>query len=191
MIHAYRQETVKKEREATQSSADDCLRKIVIIDMMLKITKGNYIADNNILFIVGYNAPYAERTIRECRKKGELLDITHNKASKSAIFPINGNVVVTAVALPTMISRINGEKDMNLTRITKECYVPAGNITAIMDYREEPSVRRKVQRMKETGGVRDMTRRKPTKSAVFMIDGTVILSPDATDTIVKHYGTIS
>ena len=158
---------------------------------MIKINKGNYVADADILLLVGYDAPYAAKTIRKRKKEGGVLDITHNKASKSAIFLKSGGIVVLSVALSTMVSRINGGKDMNLIRITSKCYVPDTGILQIMNYAGEPSVRKKVQQMKPMGLVRDLTQRQKTKSAIFLSDGTVLLSPSTPETLVQNMGASS
>ena len=67
---------------------------------------GNYVAVNKVLAIVTPGSAPIQRMIRECKKKGIIIDITSGRRTKAAVFADTGNILLVAITPEALAGRV-------------------------------------------------------------------------------------
>lgn len=73
---------------------------------LVHIGFGNILAMSRVIAIVSPNSAPTKRTIQEERTKGQVIDMTNGRRTKSVIFTDSGHVVLAALAPETIASRL-------------------------------------------------------------------------------------
>lgn len=66
----------------------------------------NFLATNRIVAIASPNSTSIKRSIKEAISKGALIDLTHGRKTRSAIFVDNGNIFLTSRAPEIIVDRL-------------------------------------------------------------------------------------
>lgn len=66
----------------------------------------NFLATNRIVAIASPNSTSIKRAIKEANGKGTLIDMTHGRKTRSAIFVDNGNIFLTSRAPEIIVDRL-------------------------------------------------------------------------------------
>ncbi len=73
---------------------------------LVHIGFGNILAMSRVIAIVSPNSAPTKRTIQEGRNKGQLIDMTSGRRTKSVIFTDSGHIVLAALAPETIAGRL-------------------------------------------------------------------------------------
>jgi len=73
---------------------------------LIHIGFGNILAMSRVIAIVAPNSAPTKRTIQEGRNKGQLIDMTNGRRTKSVIFTDSGHIVLAALAPETIAGRL-------------------------------------------------------------------------------------
>lgn len=78
----------------------------------------NFLAVNRIVAIASPNSTSIKRTIKEASSKGTLIDMTHGRKTRSAIFVDSGSIYLTSRAPEIIVDRLRvshvGSEDKEL-----------------------------------------------------------------------------
>lgn len=88
---------------------------------------GNLVAADRIVAIVNYETKPIRLLIRKLADEGQLLDITHGRKTRSALFLDSGQVVLTAFSPDNVYARTTGVLD--------QTQPPTGNNAVVADGR--------------------------------------------------------
>ena len=66
----------------------------------------NFLATNRIIAIASPNSTSIKRSIKEAASKGILIDLTHGRKTRSAIFADNGHIFLTSRAPEIIVDRL-------------------------------------------------------------------------------------
>lgn len=66
----------------------------------------NFLATNRIVAIASPNSTSIKRAIKDATSKGILIDMTHGRKTRSAIFADNGHVFLTSRAPEIIVDRL-------------------------------------------------------------------------------------
>lgn len=78
---------------------------------LIGIGFGNLIAAERVIGIVSPESAPIKRLIQEVRERGELIDASFGRSTKSVIIMDSGNIVLSALPPETLASRFEGKKD--------------------------------------------------------------------------------
>lgn len=78
----------------------------VVVMKMIGIGYGNFIAAEKVVAVVSANSKPIKYMIREARQQNVLIDATVGKRTRSAVVMANGQVVLSANAVKTILQRI-------------------------------------------------------------------------------------
>jgi hypothetical protein len=67
---------------------------------------GNVIALNKVIALLSVNQQPVKRLVREAREKGLLIDATHGRKAKTAVFFETGHITLAAVTAETIVHRL-------------------------------------------------------------------------------------
>ncbi len=73
---------------------------------LVHIGFSNILAMNRVIAIISPNSAPTKRTIQEGRNKGQLIDMTSGRRTKSVIFTDSGHIVLAALAPETIAGRL-------------------------------------------------------------------------------------
>ncbi len=83
---------------------------------LVHIGFGNILAMSRVIAIVSPNSAPTKRTIQEGRNKGQLIDMTSGRRTKSVIFTDSGHIVLAALAPETIAGRLQLSQDGSVPR---------------------------------------------------------------------------
>ncbi len=66
----------------------------------------NFLATNRIVAIASPNSTSIKRAIKEAASKGMMVDMTHGRKTRSAIFVDSGNIFLTSRAPEIIVDRL-------------------------------------------------------------------------------------
>lgn len=66
----------------------------------------NFLATDRIIAIASLNSTSIKRAIKEAGNKGILIDMTHGRKTRSAIFVDNGHIFLTSRAPEIIVDRL-------------------------------------------------------------------------------------
>ena len=66
----------------------------------------NFLAISRIVAIASPNSAPTKRIIQEAGNKGQLIDMTHGRKTRAAIFTDSGHIVLAALAPETIAARL-------------------------------------------------------------------------------------
>jgi len=70
----------------------------------------NFLAVNRIVAIASPKSTIVKRTLKEGENKGLLIDMTHGRRTRAAIFTDSGHIILTALAPETIASRLQASR---------------------------------------------------------------------------------
>lgn len=77
---------------------------------LLNVGFGNYVAANRVVAMVMPDASPIKRVVQEAREKGNLVDATCGRRTRSVIVLDSGHVLLSAIATDTINSRNEEEE---------------------------------------------------------------------------------
>ncbi len=83
---------------------------------LVHIGFGNILAMSRVIAIVSPNSAPTKRTIQEGRNKGQLIDMTSGRRTKSVIFTDSGHIVLAALAPETIAGRLQLSQEGSVLR---------------------------------------------------------------------------
>ena len=78
---------------------------------LLNIGFGNMISYNKLVSIIGSDSAPIKRAIQEAKKKGNLIDATYGRKTKSVVIMDSGHVVLSALQPETIANRFEKEEN--------------------------------------------------------------------------------
>jgi extracellular matrix regulatory protein A len=78
----------------------------------INIGYGNTVAANRVISIVSPESAPIKRIVTEARERGELIDATYGRRTRSVIITDSGNVVLSAIQPETVAGRFVARKDL-------------------------------------------------------------------------------
>lgn len=83
---------------------------------LVHIGFGNILAMSRVIAIISPNSAPTKRTIQEGRNKGQLIDMTSGRRTKSVIFTDSGHIVLAALAPETIAGRLQLSQEGSVLR---------------------------------------------------------------------------
>lgn len=83
---------------------------------LVHIGFGNILAMSRVIAIVSPNSAPTKRTIQDGRNKGQLIDMTSGRRTKSVIFTDSGHIVLAALAPETIAGRLQLSQEGSVLR---------------------------------------------------------------------------
>ena len=78
---------------------------------LLNIGFGNMVSYNKLVSIIGSDSAPIKRVIQEAKKKGNLIDATYGRKTKSVVIMNSGHVVLSALQPETIANRFEKEEN--------------------------------------------------------------------------------
>ena len=72
---------------------------------VLSVGFGNYVAREKIVAILGSDSAPIKRAVQEARKRGQLIDATQGRKTRSVVFMENGHIVISGLSQETLARR--------------------------------------------------------------------------------------
>ena len=88
-----------------------------MITELIHIGFGNIIAMNRVIAITSPDSAPTKRTIQEAGTKGLIIDMTHGRRTKAAIFTDGGHIILAALAPETIAGRLRASRGGALLRV--------------------------------------------------------------------------
>ncbi|MEE1352837.1 MAG: DUF370 domain-containing protein [Acutalibacteraceae bacterium] len=82
--------------------------------MVLKLVNigfGNSVNTDRIIAMVSPDSAPIKRIVQECKEKGNLIDASHGRRSKTVILTDSDHVILSYLQPETLMHRINGEEE--------------------------------------------------------------------------------
>lgn len=76
---------------------------------LVNIGFGNMVAAARIVAVIGPDSAPVKRMIAESRDRGDLIDATYGRRTRSVILTDSGNIVLSAILPETVASRLEEE----------------------------------------------------------------------------------
>ena len=73
--------------------------------MLVAVGFGCYVSAGRVLAVVGIGSMPVQRLVREAKRRGTLIDVTHGRRTKAAIFFDSGQIVLSAISPKTIAVR--------------------------------------------------------------------------------------
>ena len=80
---------------------------------LINIGFGNLVAGNRLLAVVSPESAPVKRLIQDTRDRGNLLDATFGRRTRSVILMDSGHVVLSAIQPETIAGRVSGKVAAN------------------------------------------------------------------------------
>ncbi len=77
----------------------------------------NFLAMNRVIAIASLNSEPIKRVMQEARSKGVLVDMTHGRRTKAAIFTDSGHIILAALAPETIYGRLQASRGDSVLRV--------------------------------------------------------------------------
>jgi len=72
---------------------------------------GNSVNTDRIIAMVSPDSAPIKRIVQECKEKGNLIDASHGRRSKTVILTDSDHVILSYLQPETLMHRINGEEE--------------------------------------------------------------------------------
>lgn len=76
---------------------------------LISIGFGNVVADSRIVAVVSPDSSPIKRLIQDAKEKGNLIDATYGRKTKSVILTNSEHTILCAVYPETITARVNGK----------------------------------------------------------------------------------
>ena len=73
------------------------------------VARSTYVPTNQISFWGDHNTAPVARLIQLAKKNNQLVDYTYGKPTRTAIFLLDGNIILSTVSTETIANRFNKE----------------------------------------------------------------------------------
>ncbi len=77
---------------------------------LVHIGFGNIVATNRVIAIASPNSAPTKRTMLEAKNKGQLIDMTNGRRTKSVIVTDSGHIILAALTPETIAGRLQGSR---------------------------------------------------------------------------------
>ena len=77
---------------------------------LVNIGYGNLVSADKILTVVSFDAAPVKRIVAQAKEKCMLIDASCGRKTQSVIVTISDNVILSALSLKQISSRLNGEE---------------------------------------------------------------------------------
>nr|WP_300005782.1 DUF370 domain-containing protein [Tissierella sp.] len=81
---------------------------------LINIGFGNMLAEDRVIVIVSPESAPIKRLIQENREKGNLIDATYGRKTKSVIVLDSNHIVLSAILPETISNRLNSKEKTNI-----------------------------------------------------------------------------
>ena len=78
---------------------------------LVNIGFGNSVNTDRIIAMVSPASAPIKRIVQECKEKGNLIDASHGRRSKTVILTDSDHVILSYLQPDTLMQRINGEEE--------------------------------------------------------------------------------
>jgi len=78
---------------------------------LVNIGFGNSVNTDRIIAMVSPDSAPIKRIVQECKEKGNLIDASHGRRSKTVILTDSDHVILSYLQPETLMHRINGEEE--------------------------------------------------------------------------------
>ena len=78
---------------------------------LVNIGVGNSVNTDRIIAMVSPDSAPIKRIVQECKEKGNLIDASHGRRSKTVILTDSDHVILSYLQPETLMHRINGEEE--------------------------------------------------------------------------------
>ena len=84
---------------------------------LVNIGFGNMVAAARIIAVIGPDSAPVKRMMSEARDRGNLIDATYGRRTRSVILTDSGNVILSAILPETVASRLEEHEDVEETAV--------------------------------------------------------------------------
>lgn len=78
---------------------------------LINIGFGNIVAANRVVAIVSPDSAPIKRFVSEAKEKGQLIDATYGRRTRSVLITDSGHVLLSAMSPETVANRVLASKD--------------------------------------------------------------------------------
>ena len=78
---------------------------------LVNIGFGNSVNTDRIIAMVSPDSAPIKRIVQECKEKGNLIDASHGRRSKTVILTDSDHVILSYLQPETLMHHINGEEE--------------------------------------------------------------------------------
>ena len=76
--------------------------------MLINAGYGNYVVSDKIIAIIEFDSSPVKRLVREAKKSGLLIDVTHGRKTRSVIVLSNNQIMISANLPETIAEKLGG-----------------------------------------------------------------------------------
>ena len=84
---------------------------------LVNIGFGNMVAAARIVAVIGPDSAPVKRMISESRDRGDLIDATYGRRTRSVILTDSGNIILSAILPETVAGRLEEHEDVEDTPV--------------------------------------------------------------------------
>lgn len=84
---------------------------------LVNIGFGNMVSSARIIAIIGPDSAPVKRMVVESRERGELIDATYGRRTRSVILTDSGNIILSALLPETLAGRMEHEGEEPLREV--------------------------------------------------------------------------
>lgn len=156
--------------------------------MFLDISYGNYISLKNVLLITDYETQPIKTIVSDLKEKEsiKLFNFTGPRKTKSVIFTIHGEVILSAIESTTLYKRISAKENQLFHSVGNDSYVNDRHIHLVTN-RAFNHIRTKIKAVEKISSKHVLKVSGPdkAKTAIFCENNYIILSKVNPETIKR------
>ena len=76
---------------------------------LINIGFGNVVAANRLVAVVSPDSAPIKRIVQESKQKGNLVDATYGRRTRSVIITDSGHIILSAIQTETVAGRLGGK----------------------------------------------------------------------------------
>lgn len=80
---------------------------------LINIGFGNMVSSSKVVAIVSPESAPVKRIVQEAKEKGNIIDATQGRKTKSVIITDSNHVILSAIQPETIANRLGGKEDNN------------------------------------------------------------------------------